>query len=133
MTYLLCQSEHITGDEPPTTSGGERTPSQQISGSAAGLPCTVYFLHTLLPRFSLSRTTLYALPEDQRSTTPKRRSFHALVQLFEQLWDAYITLGDGFLDVMEHSDTVMVSLGEVRRVLLMAVSPFGGSGCGIFE
>ena len=44
----------------------------------------------------------------------------------------YIPLGDGALDVMEHSYVVMVSLDEVRRALLMAASPFGGGGYGNF-
>jgi len=126
MTYLLCQSEPITGDEPPPTAGGERAPSQRIPGSTAGLSCAFYLIFTLLPRLSLSRTTLRDLPEDQRSTTPEQHSFHALVQSFEQLWDVYIALGGGALDAMEHSDAVMVSLDEVRRVVLMAVSPFVG-------
>jgi len=55
------------------------------------------------------------------------------VQLFEQLWDAYIVLGGGALDAMEHLDTVMVSLDEVRRAVLLAVSLFGGGVRGDFE
>ena len=97
-----------------------------------GLSCAIYFLRTLLPHLSLSRTTLRALSEDQRSTIPKRRSFHALVQLFERPWDTYITLGGGMMDAMEHLDAVMVSLDEMRRLVLMAVSPFEGGGCGDF-
>jgi len=55
------------------------------------------------------------------------------VQLFEQLWDAYIALGGGALDAMEHPDAMMVSLDEVRRAMLMTVSPFIESSCGDFE
>jgi len=54
------------------------------------------------------------------------------VQLFVQLWDAYIAPGDGALDAMDHLDAVMVSLDGVRRAVLMAVSPFEGGGCGDF-
>jgi len=44
------------------------------------------------------------------------------------LQDANITLGDGALDVMEHSDVVMVSLDGMRSAVLMAVSPPEGLG-----
>jgi len=54
------------------------------------------------------------------------------VQLFEQLWDACIVLGGGALDAMERSDAVMVSLDELVKAVLMAVSPFGGGGGGDF-
>ena len=42
--------------------------------------------------------------------------------------DAYIALGGGALDVIEHLDVVMVSLDGTRSVVLMEVSPPEGLG-----
>jgi len=44
------------------------------------------------------------------------------------LRDVNIALGGGVLDVMEHSDVMMVSLDGMRSAVLMAVSPPEGLG-----